>query len=286
MNITSSIAALGRPIAFYPGLARAFGDINTAVLVCQFIYWRSKVGDREIYKTREEIESETFIQPDTQRRIFNRLKKDGFVEVVKKGLPAKNFYKWNWEAIDKFINFSSQKDQKTVGTSTSKMQAPEPAECNDTTLQSATTTSETTTETTTDIPPNPQGGNAGKPQKRARKAFALADLRADNPHNVDWQILSDWLVSRDKNRAAVSATVWRRVNSELAKCIAAGVSANEAMTTAVVAGWRGFQADWVIKRNEKNNTHRVTVDRDTCPKCGDSMNDCICWAETINEGPF
>lgn len=136
------------------------------------------------------------------------------------------------------------------------------------------------------IPPNPQGGNAGKPQKRTRKAFALADLRADNPHNVDWQILSDWLVSRDKNRAAVSATVWRRVNSELAKCIAAGVSANEAMTTAVVAGWRGFQADWVIKRNEKNNTHRVTVDRDTCPKCGDSMNDCICWAETINEGPF
>lgn len=285
MSITSSIAALGRPIAFYPCLARAFGDINTAVLVCQFIYWRSKVGDREIYKTREEIESETFIQPDTQRRIFNRLKKDGFVEVVKKGLPAKNFYKWNWEAIDKFVNFSSQKDQKTVGTSTSKIQAPEPAECNDTTLQSATTTSETTTETTTDIPPNPQKGEAGKPQKRTRKAFGISDLLANNPHDIDEQVLSDWLVSRDKNRAAVTATVWSCVSKELDKCAASGVSATEALTTAVMAGWRGFEASWVLNR-KTNNTRHAAANSYDCPKCGSHMDDCICWAETINEGPF
>lgn len=273
MSITSSIAVLGRPIAFYPGLARAFGDINTAVLVCQFIYWRSKVGDREIYKTREEIESETFIQPDTQRRIFNRLKKDGFVEVVKKGLPAKNFYKWNWEAIDKFISFSSQKDQKTVGTSTSKMQAPEPAECSDTTLQSATTTSETTTETTTDIPPNPQGGSAGAPKKR-RSAFGLNDLLTNNPHGVSEQVLSDWLDCRKALRAPVTKTAWSRIVRELGKCVDAGICPDEALAEAQVAGWRGFQYEWIANRKRSQAPARQS---------GPDFND-TSWANDMGGG--
>ncbi len=95
---------LGRPVSFYPSLARVFDDISTALLICQFMYWRKKVGCREIYKTQEEIEVETGIKAGAQRRIFKNLQKDGFVQIVKKGMPAKNYYKWNWEQIDSFIN--------------------------------------------------------------------------------------------------------------------------------------------------------------------------------------
>ena len=95
---------LGRAVSFYPSLARVFDDISTALLICQFMYWRKKVGGREIYKTQEEIEVETGIKAGAQRRIFKNLQKDGFVQIVKKGMPAKNYYKWNWEQIDSFIN--------------------------------------------------------------------------------------------------------------------------------------------------------------------------------------
>lgn len=113
-TIVNTIEALGRQIAFYPAVARAFGDISTAVLVCQFIYWRKKVGQKEIYKTREEIEAETAIKPDAQRRIFKELSSKGFVNIVKKGLPARNYYRFNWQKIDQFLSdFLYEKETTT-----------------------------------------------------------------------------------------------------------------------------------------------------------------------------
>ncbi len=113
-TIVNTIEALGRQIAFYPAVARAFGDVSTAVLVCQFIYWRKKVGQKEIYKTREEIEAETAIKPDAQRRIFKELSSKGFVNIVKKGLPARNYYRFNWQKIDQFLSdFLCEKEATT-----------------------------------------------------------------------------------------------------------------------------------------------------------------------------
>ena len=56
-----------------------------------------------------------------------------------------------------------------------------------------------------------------KPAKPDRKAaFGMAQLLADNPHNVPEQLLADWLTQRKAKRAAVTATVWSTVNTELA----------------------------------------------------------------------
>ena len=87
------------------------------------------------------------------------------------------------------------------------------------------------------------------PAKPDRKApFGMAQLLADNPHNVPEQLLADWLTQRKAKRAAVTATVWATVNAELGKCAEAGITATDAITEALNSGWQGFKASWVIKR--------------------------------------
>lgn len=89
-----------------------------------------------------------------------------------------------------------------------------------------------------------------KPDRKA--PFGLTHLLADNPHQVPEQLLADWLTQRKAKRAAVTATVWAAVNAELAKCVEAGISAADAITEAVSAGWQGFKASWVINRIQDN----------------------------------
>ncbi|MBN2700822.1 MAG: hypothetical protein JXR29_05165 [Methylothermaceae bacterium] len=100
MSVSRTIADLGKPITFYPEIARFFRSVETSVFLCQFLYWRGKVGDREIYKTRGEIEHETALSHFQQREACKRLKKLGYLEIVKKGLPAKNYYRFHWDKFD------------------------------------------------------------------------------------------------------------------------------------------------------------------------------------------
>ena len=103
-----------------------------------------------------------------------------------------------------------------------------------------------------------------EPPKPDRKTpFGLAQLLADNPHHIPEQLLADWLSQRKAKRAAVTATVWSAVNTELAKCTEVGITASDAITEALIAGWQGFKASWVLKRlNECRSSHTGFDDRD------------------------
>src|SRR3990172_3614999 len=61
MRLSDFLVGVGRPVAYYPGMARALGDMKESVFVCQMAYWKDKGDDPEgwIYKTAEEIEQET-----------------------------------------------------------------------------------------------------------------------------------------------------------------------------------------------------------------------------------
>lgn len=95
---------------------------------------------------------------------------------------------------------------------------------------------------------NPPQEPAEPPKPDRKTPFGMAQLLADNPHNVPEQLLADWLTQRKAKRAAVTATVWSTVNTELAKCAEAGITADDAITEALNSGWQGFKASWVIKR--------------------------------------
>ena len=102
MSVTKSVSELGRPVAYYPRIAKWLGgDVAAAIFLCQFLYWRGRVGGREIYKTRAEIEEETGIGADSQRRVCRSLQNRGYLSIVKKGIPPTNYYRFDWNAIDK-----------------------------------------------------------------------------------------------------------------------------------------------------------------------------------------
>lgn len=87
-----------------------------------------------------------------------------------------------------------------------------------------------------------------KARKPSSAGFGLTHMLADNPHVIPDQLLQDWMALRKQKRAALSATVWTALNAELDKCVAAGISAETAMTEALVAGWQGFKVDWIVNR--------------------------------------
>ena len=70
-----------RLIAFYPYLSRRLGSINNAIFYQQMFYWSDK-GDRDdgfIYKTKEEIESETTLTPKMQDKCVKDLEEIGWL---------------------------------------------------------------------------------------------------------------------------------------------------------------------------------------------------------------
>lgn len=100
-----------------------------------------------------------------------------------------------------------------------------------------------------------------KPTKAKAETFTLPNLLLDNPHGASEQVLSDWLACRKNLKAAVTATVWKRVNAELAKCVAAGITADDALAEAQEAGWKGFKYDWLVNRNRSNSTATAAPSR-------------------------
>ena len=154
MSITSTIMQLGRPVAYYPNVARAFGgDVVTAIYLCQFLYWRGRSKGREIYKTREQIEQETALSPYQQRRAEAALKKLGALVVKKKGLPARNYYRFDWHLIDVFLEKELAELPENMPKKEAELSSEEPSQLDvqklhDSSLRNCTTTSETTTETT------------------------------------------------------------------------------------------------------------------------------------------
>lgn len=134
----------------------------------------------------------------------------------------------------------------------------------------------TTTDVVVSAPQSKPEPEAEKP-KAKRDTFTLSNLLSDNPHGVSEQVLSDWLTCRKKLRAAVTATVWKRVNGELAKCAAFGISADDALAEAQEAGWRGFKAEWLMNRQRTGSV----APRSSGP---DFHSDDISWASDL--GPF
>lgn len=79
-------------------------------------------------------------------------------------------------------------------------------------------------------------------------AFGKTQMLNDNPFVLSEQSIDDYLKLRKTKRAPVTARVWANVNAALAKCAAAGIQAEAAIELAVLNGWQGFEADWIIDR--------------------------------------
>lgn len=102
MKLSDFLSDVGRPIAFYPSLVKALGDRNEAIFICQMSYWRGKGEGKDdwIYKSTEEIESETSLTYKEQKNVRDGLLKKGLLEERYARSEHTMYYRIVWDKVN------------------------------------------------------------------------------------------------------------------------------------------------------------------------------------------
>lgn len=84
-----------RPIAFNRDFVRLGIGVTGALFLSQCLYWskRTKDSDGWFHKTREHWEEETGLSIQEQRSLKKKLVDKGFLEIEKRGVPARNYFR-------------------------------------------------------------------------------------------------------------------------------------------------------------------------------------------------
>jgi len=101
-NLTDHLDGVGRPVAYFPKIARALGGVKQGLLVCQLYYLDGKQRDDDgwIYKTAIEITEETGLSYEEQTTARRELKKKKILEERHDRLDHKMYYRINKEALN------------------------------------------------------------------------------------------------------------------------------------------------------------------------------------------
>ena len=100
----NSLKAMGRPIAYYPKLAKPLGGVNACVLFSQLLYWHDKTDDAlGVYKTIEQLEEETGLTKREQMAACEKLQALGILTKTHKRLQHRMYYKLNEAAFDQLM---------------------------------------------------------------------------------------------------------------------------------------------------------------------------------------
>lgn len=81
-------------------------------LCAEYNYWeeQNRLEDDMFYSTRENIEDNTGLNEHYQRKALTKLKDEEIIFVIKKGLPAVNYYKINFDKLLTLLSTSASRD--------------------------------------------------------------------------------------------------------------------------------------------------------------------------------
>ena len=115
MKPSESLRVAGRPIAYYPKLAKPLGGVNAAILFGHFFYWHDKTQyELGIYRTAEEIEIETGLSVQEQRTARAKLRERGVLIETEKRIEHRIYYKLNLDAFDDLMLQHSGSEESTA----------------------------------------------------------------------------------------------------------------------------------------------------------------------------
>lgn len=105
MSPLNAIRSIGRPVAFFPALAKYVGGVNAAILLGQLMYWdeRTQENGLGVYKTTQEWEDETGLSYREQRTARAKLKERGLLIETYQRLNHRMFYKLDRAAFNTLI---------------------------------------------------------------------------------------------------------------------------------------------------------------------------------------
>nr|DAS09017.1 MAG TPA: hypothetical protein [Caudoviricetes sp.] len=267
MRPSESLKIAGKPIAYYPKLAKPLGSTNASILFSHFFYWHDKTQhELGIYRTAEEIELETGLSVQEQRTARAKLKERGVLIETEKRIEHRIYYKLDLDAFDDLMLQHSGSEESTAPKC--NINSPE--------LQNQHSGSEESTavirteDLTEDLTVNTYLSAEAETERPAvAKATSKvtkhkADLALLAEHGIDGQIAEDFLTIRKAKRQPLTATAMRLIASEAQKV---GMTAFQAVVFSIGNGWGSFRADWVRNKTFGKHsggngglTHNMTAD--------------------------
>ncbi len=245
MRPSESLKIAGKPIAYYPQLAKPLGSTNASILFSHFFYWHDKTENPlGVYRTAEEIELETGLSVQEQRTARNKLKERGILIETEKRIEHRIYYKLDLDAFDDLMLQHSRNAESTAPKC--NINSPE--------LQNQHSGSEESTavirteDLTEDLTVNTYLSAVAETERPAvAKATAKAtkheaDLALLAEYGIDGQIAEDFLTIRKAKRQPLTDTAMRLIASEAQKV---GMTAFQAVVFSIGNGWGSFRADWV-----------------------------------------
>ncbi len=100
MKLATTLQYLGRPVTFFPQLARFLGSIEAAVLLQQLCYWKDKTTHEYLYTTAKDIEEQTALNVGQQRRARKILEAFGIVSSKYARLNHETHYLVNLDELE------------------------------------------------------------------------------------------------------------------------------------------------------------------------------------------
>ena len=105
MRVADVLRELGRPIAYYPFLARYLGGVNAAVFFCQIFYWQDKAtSEFGVHKTVEELEQETGLSYEEQRAARTKLRAAGVLIETAKRIEHRTYFRVDEDALEQLLS--------------------------------------------------------------------------------------------------------------------------------------------------------------------------------------
>jgi hypothetical protein len=102
MTPSEALLDFGKPVAYYPSLAKRLGSVNAALFFCQLFFLKGKehFSGLGIYKSAAEMQEETGLTPDEQRTARKHLRDRGVLVETEKRLEHRIYYLINLKAFD------------------------------------------------------------------------------------------------------------------------------------------------------------------------------------------
>jgi len=174
---------LDRPIAFQRAFMALGAGASGALFLSQAVYWSSRTGNDEkwFYKTIEEWTEETGLSRHEQDGARKKLKAKGILEIVKKGIPCKTYYRVNFEKLAEVLGLipatnKNAEIRQTEMPKSGKLDCQEPA---NSCAENQQTITEITTKTTTEITSINTLSDSGESNEQVNQSIDLCSPPAN-----------------------------------------------------------------------------------------------------------
>ena len=91
------------------------------------------------------------------------------------------------------------------------------------------------------------------PKKLTTKGKYLSIVLNNNDYNLPDNLINDWLLVRDKKKAAMTVTAMKGLNRELGLCVDQGLKPVDCFQRVVENSWVGLKASWFTESKDKGD---------------------------------